>query len=306
MTVREGIRPVRPIGLPNGRAGKSHVGRWVSWVILAGIVVYLLNTLLNNPNIDLGTIGKNLVDPRILEGMLGTIVLAVVSFIVASVLGVLLGYGRISSNPVVRTATWLYVWFFRSVPLIVLILIFGNLALFLPNLGIGVPFTNISFFSVSTNSVMVPMVAGAIALSLEQGSYLAEIVRSGVQSVPESQREAAASLGLSPFEIQRRVVLPQAILVMIPPAGSSFVILLKSTSLVYAIAGTELLGRAEQIASENYRTMELLFVASVWYLVLTSIASLGQRYLERRFSAYRRRVVGTETTAIELPAASEI
>jgi polar amino acid transport system permease protein len=289
-------RQARP--LPNERAAKPRFGRWISWAVLAIVVFLILNTLLNNRNIDLGVIGQNLVNPLILEGLVGTVVLALVSTVFAIIIGVIVGYARISASPVARTASWIYVWFFRSIPVIVLILIFGNFALFLPTLGIGVPFTNISFFSVPTNAILVPMVAGAVALSLEQGGYFAEIVRAGVSSVPDSQREAASALGLSAWDIQRKVVLPQAIPLMIPPAGSSFIILLKSTSLVFAIAGTELLGQAENIASRDLKTMELLFVASIWYLLLTSISSVGQRYLERRFSMYRRRV-GT-TSVVQL------
>jgi polar amino acid transport system permease protein len=283
-------RYTRDDELPREVARPSHLGRVISWVVLAFVIAVILNTLLNNRNINLGIIGRYLFNDQILQGVLGTLILTVISFTVATVIGVFVGYGRVSDNVVVRTASWLYVWFFRSVPLIVFILIFGNFALFLPRLGISIPFTGVSFLSASTNKILVPMVAGCVALSLEQGAYMAEIVRSGTQSVADSQRQAAAAMGMTHWQIQRRVVLPQAIPVMIPPAGSTFVLVLKSTSLVYAIAGTEVLGVAEQIASENLATMEMLFVASIWYLVLTSLASFGQRLLERRANAYRRRV----------------
>jgi polar amino acid transport system permease protein len=289
--------PAQPI--PLERAGRSPVHQVISWVVLGLVLVVVADTLLNNENIHLEVVVRYLFDWRILAGVVGTITLAVVAFAVAMVIGLVVGYARVSQNPVVRTASWLYVWLFRSVPLIVLILIFGNFALFEPELGIGIPFTGITFWSVSTNSVLVPMVAGGVALSLEQGAYLAEIVRSGTQAVPDSQREAAAAMGLSTWQTERKVVLPQAIPVMIPPAGSTFVIMLKSTSLVFAIAGTEVLGVAEQIASQNLATMEMLFVASIWYLALTSLAALGQRYLERRTSAYRRRVRVTSTPVAE-------
>lgn len=292
MTTLQGdSRPPLILELPNERARKPYVGRWISGVFLVVIVAIILNAILNNKNISLPIIGQFLFDSRVLDGVVGTIALAILSFIGAAIVGVLIGYGRMSTNPVVRIATWLYVWFFRSVPLLVLVLIFGNLALFLPRLGVGVPFTSTTFWSVDTNKVMIPFVAGCVALALEQGAYLAEVVRSGIGSVPDSQREAAASLGMSSFEIQRKVVLPQAIPVMLPPAGNVLIMLVKSTSLIFTIGGTELLGTAEQIASANFRTMELLFVASLWYLVLTSLASIGQRYFERRFSAYRTRVV---------------
>jgi len=285
------VDPSRP-SLPNEVAVKPHLGRWISWVVLVAIVYLVLDTLLENPNIDGSVIRQYLFNSLIIDGVKWTVILAVVSLVVAILIGLLVGYGRISANPVARTAAWLWVWFFRSIPLIVFILIFGNLALFLPNLRLGIPFTHVFLFSESTNKVMIPTVAGATALSLEQSAYFAEIVRGGIQSVPDSQREAAAALGLSRWGTQRKVVLPQAIPVMIPPAGSSFVILLKSTSMVYAISGTELLSRSEDIAAANLKTMELLFVASAWYLVLTSIASFGQRLLERYFSRHRRRVQG--------------
>lgn len=282
-------RLTRADPIPETRATQSPVGRILSWAALCLALLAIANTLFNNDNIHLIVIARYLFDVRILKGVVGAITLAVVSFIVAVIIGLIVGYARVSQNSAARTAAYLYVWFFRSVPLIVFVLIFGNFALFEPRLGVSIPFTHIGW-SVSTNSVLVPMVAGGLALALEQGAYLAEIVRSGTQSVPDSQREAAAAMGLSQWQIERRVVLPQAIPVMIPPAGSTFVMLLKSTSLVYAIAGTEILGVAEQIASQNLATMEMLFVASIWYLFITSIASLGQRYLERRANAYRHRV----------------
>lgn len=287
----------RADSLPDERARKSQVGLWISWLAFAVVMIFIINVLFNNPNIDLPTIGLYLISRVVLEGVAGTVALSVVSMIVAVVIGVIVGYARISSNVVARVASWIFVWVFRSVPLIVLVLVFGNFALFMPDLGVMVPFTHLMFGSVPTNQVLVPMVAGAIALSLEQGAYLGEIVRSGIQAVPDSQRQAAASLGLSNWEIQRRVVLPQAIPIMLPPIGNSFIILLKSTSLVSVIAGTEVLGRIEALAAARpTHTMDFYFVASVWYLALTTLTSLGQRYVERRFSAYRRRVQGPQAS----------
>lgn len=270
--------------LPDERAPRRHLGRWVQALLLLLVVVIVVHTVFFSPNLQPSVIARSLFSPRILEGLLNTLLLALVAQVVAVVIGVPVGFMRISANPVARTASWLYLWIFRSTPLIVQILLWGNLALFLPELVIGVPFTSITWASVATNVVMTAFVASVVALGLHDGAYIAEIVRSGVLSVGDGQRDAATALGLSWWQTQRRIVLPQALRVMIPPAGSAFVLLLKSTSMVVVIAGGDLLTEAQNISSTNLRTVELLVVATIWYLVVTSVASAGQALLERRFS----------------------
>ena len=262
--------------LPTQLAARPWLGQTVGWVALLAFITWFLLLFIRNPNIDLPTIRRFLFDSRILDGLLSTIVLAATAMAGSLVVGALVGLGRVSDAPVPRTAAWLYVWLFRSTPLVVQILLWGNLSLLVPDMGFG-PWT------VSTNTIMTPFVSGVVALTLHEASYVAEIVRSGMNSVSRTQREAADALALSWWETQRYVVLPQALRVMIPPLGGVFVLLLKSTSLVIVIAGGDLLSEAQNIASTNLRTLELLIVATLWFLLVTSIAYAFQFMIEARF-----------------------
>lgn len=284
--------------LPTRIARRFPYGSVVAWVVLVVVVGWLVLSFATNEHIDLGVIGIYLANANILHGLLNTLMLAICAEVIALVLGVVVGFGRLSSKSVVASAAWLFVWLFRSTPLVVQILLWGNLALFLPRLGIG-------DWSVDTNPVLTPFVAGVIALALHETAYVAEIVRSGVKAVSTAQREASAALGLSWWQTQTKVVLPQALRFMIPPLGSAFVLLLKSTSLVVVIAGGDLLTEAQNIASVNLRTIELLVVATIWFLAITSIANVGQWVLERRFDRQNRelgRAPGQRIELVELPS----
>lgn len=280
------VQPSR--NLPDEHARKPWFGQAAGWLVLALFMVWFIRLFLANPKLKPEIIWKYLFNDRIMEGLWSTLLLAFYSMIGALIVGAVVGFCRISLNPVLRTASWLYVWIFRSTPLVVQVLLWGNLALLIPVLGLG-PFT------VKTNDVVTPFLAGVVALMLHEASYVAEIVRSGVQSVPRPQREAADALALSWWETQRHIILPQALKVMIPPLGGVFVLLLKSTSLVIVISGGDLLTEAQNIASMNLYTVELLLVATVWFLVVTSVAYAGQHYLEWRFN----RQNGTRTGGLD-------
>jgi polar amino acid transport system permease protein len=263
--------------LPDNISRRFRVGPLAQWVILAAVAAWLLSLFVLNPKIDLSTIAEFLFSPQIIDGLLNTLLIAICAEVLALVLGVIVGYGRLSTRSAARTASWLYVWLLRSTPLIVQVLIWGNLALFIPKIGFG-------DFSLNTNVIITPFIAGVLALGVHDGAYLAEVVRSGVQSVSSGQKEAASALGLTSWQIQRHVVLPQALRVMIPALGSFFVLLLKSTTIVLVIGGGDLLTKAENIAAVNFKTVELLLVATIWFLLVTSLGTIGQVFLERRFS----------------------
>ena len=267
--------------LPDLVTRRTRTGAVAQWLLLAVVLLWLASLFIGNPNLDMGVIGTFLFSPIILDGLFNTLIIAICAQLLAMVLGVIVGYGRLSSRSAPRVTSWLFVWFFRSTPLIVQLLIWGNLSLFIPRLGFGE-------WSASTNDVMSPFVASVIALGIHDAAYLAEIVRSGVQSVSAGQKEAASALGLTWWQAQRRVVLPQALRVMIPAAGSFFVLLLKSTSLVVVIAGGDLLTQAQNISAYNFKVIELLLVATIWFLVITTLSSVGQSFLERRFSRQLR------------------
>jgi polar amino acid transport system permease protein len=171
-----------------------------------------------------------------------------------------------------------YIWIFRGTPLLVQIIFFYNLALFIPTIGIGK-------FSISTNSIMSPYFTALLSLGLYQGAYMAEIIRGGILSVPVGQKEAALSQGMSSSQTMWQIILPQSMRVIIPATGNQAISILKSTALVSVIAAKDLLTQAQIIYYGNYLIIELLIVASIWYLVLTTIGTIGQSFLEDKYSA---------------------
>lgn len=268
------------------------VRNYGQWALAAVVFILLLSYILGvatNEKLDYGVVLGNLFAGPILEGLLVTFQLTVIGMVFGTIIGVLLAIAKLSDNRVLQAVSTLYVWFFRGVPLLVLILILGNYALLSPQLGIGIPFTDIMLISVDTNSVLTTFVAAAVALAIHEGAYMAEIVRGGLLGVDEGQKEAASALGMTGSKAMRRIVLPQALRMIVPPSGNQLILLLKSSSLVSVIAGGELMTAVQDISAVNYRTIEMLFVASFWYLVIVSILSIGQRYLERRVGrGYRR------------------
>ena len=260
-----------------------HPWRWVGAALLALSAAALASSLWTNPNIDHGTIGTYLFHPRILGGVGLTIVLTVVSMVVSTVLGVFLAVMRLAKNPVMNAFAWFYVWVFRGTPLLIQVVFWGYLGLLYSQISLGIPFTDFTVFSVDTNTLVPAFTAGLLAMTLNQAAYSAEIIRGGMLSVDSGQQEAASSLGMSPAFTLFRVVLPQAMRVIIPPMGNETISMLKNTSLLSVIAVLELYTVATQISSQNLRQVELLIVVSCWYLFLTSALSVPQYYLERHY-----------------------
>jgi polar amino acid transport system permease protein len=260
----------------------KHVGWWVSAGLVALVVVLVAESLASNPQMEWDVVARYFLDPYILEGLLHTLFLAVVSTIGSIALGVLFGFLGLSRNPVLRALSNVYVWIFRSVPTLIQILFWGNMALFVSKIQLGIPGTPLTLFSIPTNSLLTPLVASIMALVVANGAYFAEIVRSGILSVDDGYRRAAAALGLNWWQIQRKVVLPMGVRVMIPPSGNQFVTILKETTLVSVIGGGDLLNIVQTIYGNNFRTVELLIVATLWFLIVTSIAQVLQNALERR------------------------
>lgn len=257
--------------------------RWISAAVVLLLVVAFASSVLTNPNIDFAAIGQFLFDPRILEGVWLTLLITAISMIVSTLLAIVVAAMRLSSNPVLSTVAWFYVWAFRGTPLLVQIVLWGYLGLLYAKLTVGIPFTDVVFWQVNTNEVISAFVAGLLALTLNQAAYSSEIVRAGMLSVDEGQREASYSLGMSPLYTFRRVLLPQAMRVIIPPMGNETISMLKNTSLLSVIAVLEIYTQATVISSQNLKQVELLIVASLWYLFMTSVLSIPQYYLERRY-----------------------
>ncbi|HEY9266477.1 MAG TPA: amino acid ABC transporter permease [Mycobacterium sp.] len=257
--------------------------RWISAALVLLLAAAFLTSVLTNPNIDFTAIGEFLFDQRILEGVGLTLLITLISMVISTVLAIVVAAMRLSSNPVLSTVAWFYVWVFRGTPLLVQIVLWGYLGLLYEKLTLGIPFTDVVFWQVDTNQLISAFVAGLLALTLNQAAYSSEIVRAGMLSVDEGQQEAAYSLGMSPLYTFRRVLLPQAMRVIIPPMGNETISMLKNTSLLSVIAVLELYTVATQISSQNLRQVELLVVVSCWYLFLTSVLSVPQYYLERHY-----------------------
>ncbi|HXR56969.1 MAG TPA: amino acid ABC transporter permease [Casimicrobiaceae bacterium] len=246
-------------------------GLWLASAVVVVFVALVALSVFRNPNIRHGVIAQYQFAPAILRGLELTVVLALLAAAIGVVLGVLLAVMRISSSAILRVASAGYIWLVRGTPLLVQILIWGNLALLFEYLG---PFR--------TNDVMTPFVASVLALGLNEAAYMAEIVRAGILAVDRGQVDASLALGMTRALAMRRIILPQALRVIVPPAGNQFISLLKATSLVSVIAGGDLLTASENIASANLHTIELMLVATFWYLVLTTITSIAQHVAERR------------------------
>ena len=270
-----------------------HPWRWVSGALVGFLIVVAIHSVATNPRFGWGTVGEFLFDSRILHGLVLTLELTAVSMVVGIALGVLFAVMRLSPNPLVAAASSFYIWLFRGTPVLVQILFWSFISALYPRISLGVPFGGPELVGGSANAIITPFVAALLALGLNEGAYMAEIVRAGILSVDEGQNEAAQALGMTRLQTMRRIVLPQAMRVIIPPTGNETISMLKTTSLVSVIATQELLYSSQLIYAVNYRQIPLLLVASIWYLAVTSVLSIGQYYVERHFG---RGVAGRATT----------
>ncbi len=276
---------------------RLHPGQWLASVVVIGFAAWLIRTLAANKLIGWSSVGHFLFSGAILHGLLGTLELTVVSMALAIALGFVLAALGACANPVLVSFVRFYVWVFRGVPLIVQILAWYNLALVFPVLALGVPFSTWHLQG-PTNTLITPFLAAILALGLHEAAYMAEIVRAGLVPVPHGQTEAALSVGLTRRQAIRTVVLPQTLRVIVPPTSNQLVGLLKASALVSVIGGVELLTTAQRIYSVNFQVMALLIVASVWYLIVVSLLTVGQHFLERRLN--RDRIGGDRSASSEL------
>lgn len=264
-----------------------HYGQWIAAAVIVFLAAVLIHSLITNENYRWNVVAEYFFSPLILTGLWHTIELTVISMVIGVVLGVLLALMRQTSNRILSGAASIYIWVFRGTPVFVQLLIWGYLAALYPTLDLGVPFTEISFASVQTKLVMTTYLAAILGLSLNEGAYMAEIVRAGFSSVGKGQIEAGQALGMRRSLVLWRVILPQALQVIIPPTGNNVIAMLKTTSVVSVLAFPELLYTSQLIYAVNFQTIPLLIVASIWYLIVTSVLTLGQSWLERRFGFLR-------------------
>jgi len=257
-----------------------------TWVGVAGVgllVAMFVNGLVTNPGWDWATFGRYVATETVIRALGTTIQLTVLGTVAGFALGLVLAAMRLSSNAFLRTVAWAYIWAFRSIPLIVQLLFWFNIAYLYPTISFGLPFGP-SFGSVSTNDLFGALGAAVLGLALHQAAYAAEIIRGGILSVDEGQREAASALGIPRRRQLARIVLPQAMRSILPNAANEVISLFKGTSIVSVLAIPELFYQVQVIYGRNSRVVPLLLVATVWYIVLTTLLSIGQYYVERHFA----------------------
>ena len=254
-----------------------HYGRWFS----AAVAIAILGALalaFANAKISWEVVGDYLTDGTVTTGAWRTLQLTVYAMTIGVVLGMVLAVMRLSQNPVLRSVAWGYIWFFRGTPVLVQLFLWFNLSLVFMYLDLGFLYKD------EMNDVMTPFVAALLGLGLNEAAYMAEISRAGIQSVDRGQTEAAHALGMSSAKTTRRIVLPQAMRVIIPPTGNEFINMLKTSSLAYTIGYSELFLASRDIGARNLAAMEMLIVVTIWYLALTTLFSIGQYYLERYYA----------------------
>jgi polar amino acid transport system permease protein len=268
-----------------------HPGRWVAIAILAVLAAMLVNGVITNERFRWDTVGAYLFDRMVFQGALETLRLTVLAMLIGVALGVVLAVMRLSPNPILSTAAWLYLWVFRGTPVYTQLVFWGLIAVLYPQLGFGIPFGP-EFVTFQTQELIGFFVAALLGLALNEAAYMAEIVRAGILSVDEGQLEASAALGMRRGLMMRRIVLPQAMRVIIPPTGNEVISMLKTTSLVIAVPYTlDLYSRTREIGIRLFQPLPLLVVAAIWYLAMTSVLMVGQYYLERYFARGSQRAL---------------
>ncbi|WP_069170777.1 amino acid ABC transporter permease [Streptomyces griseus] len=254
-----------------------HYGRYVSAVVALGLLASLVYAFAQG-DINWGAIPDYFFDDQILEGVKNTVVITVLAMLIGVVLGIVLAVMRLSKNPVTSAIAWGYIWFFRGTPVYVQLLVWFNLGIVFEYINLG------PIYKDEWSSFMTPFLCALLGLGLNEAAYMAEICRAGLQSVDEGQTEAAHALGMSHNKTLRRIVVPQAMRVIVPPTGNEVINMLKTSSLAVAVQYTELLRSTQNVSQTSGATVEMLFLAAAWYMVLTSLLSIGQYYLERYYA----------------------
>ncbi len=260
-----------------------HPWRWAATAVVAVLVAMAVHALVTNPAWDWPTVGQYLFAPSILRAVWLTVVLTVLGIVIGFLLGTVLALMRLSPNPLLRGVSWSYIWIFRSVPLILQLLFWYNLALLYRSLSFGIPFGP-ALSEFETMDLVSPITAAVLGLALHQAAYAAEVVRSGFLGVDQGQLEAAAALGLPRWRRFRRIQLPQAMRTIVPTAANELIGLVKGTSVVYIMALSELFYQVQVIYTRTGRVIPMLLVATAWYLALTTVLSVGQFYVERHYA----------------------
>lgn len=262
----------------------SHPWRWVGTVIVAGIAAAILYSLVTNPRWEWGVVAQWFTAESILRGLGQTLKLTLISGALGFGLGFILALMRLSSSPLFSSVSWTFSWIFRSTPLLVQLLLWYNLGYLYETIRLGVPFTSITFAEFQTTSLISQFAAAVLGLTLNQAAYSAEIIRGGILSVDQGQIEAATALGIPRWRRSTRIILPQAMRAILPTAFNEIIGLVKGTSIVYVLAYSELFYTVQVIYNRTQQVLPMLLVATIWYIVITSVLSIAQYYIERHYS----------------------
>ena len=261
-----------------------HPGRWIATLVVLVVLAQVVHGLVTNPFYQWDRFAYWFFRPVVLDGLLITLQVTALSAVLALAGGIVLALARQSHSPVLQAVSWGYIWLFRSVPLIVLLLFLYNFSALYKALGLGIPFGP-TFVTFGVTTLASDMVIAVVGLSLNEAAYAAEVVRSGLLSVDQGQHEAAAALGLPRSYQFRRIVLPQALRTIVPSYVNLLIGLVKSSSLVFYVSLLDLFGSVQSLGSTySGDIVPLLMVATVWYVVLTSVISIVQYYVERRYA----------------------
>ncbi|WP_216589127.1 amino acid ABC transporter permease [Streptomyces brasiliscabiei] len=277
---------------PTDTVQLKHPGRTIAAVLALFLAVLQIRSFLTNEHYQWSVVGEYLFNTEIMKGLGRTLILTAVAMTVGIVFGIVLAAARLSHNKVLSLSAGAYLWFFRGTPLLIQLVFWYNLSALYPHLGIGIPFGGPELVGGDTNKILSLWLVALLGLSLNESAYMAEIVRGGLLAVPRQQTEAAHALGMSNWLTFRRIILPQALRVIVPPTGNQVIGMLKHSSLVSVIALPELLYSAQLIYAQNFQTIPLLIVVALWYLVCTTVLSVIQSYVERY---YGRGVQPTQT-----------
>lgn len=258
-------------------------GQWAAALVVLLLLAMAANSVARNDAFQWDVVADYFTTSAVLRGLALTLWLTALVMVLGFALGTLLALGRLSVNPVLSWVSWAYIWFFRSTPILVQLLFWFNIGALYPRLGLGIPFGP-EFLTVKTVDLLGPVTVAIIGLTLHEAAYAAEVVRGGLLSVDRGQIEAAQSLGLSPTRRLRRIVLPQAMRAILPPAGNMLIGALKGTSIVSVIAVQDLLYSVQLVYHRTYQVIPLLLVATLWYTLVTSVLSVGQHYVEKRYA----------------------
>ncbi|HYZ63723.1 MAG TPA: amino acid ABC transporter permease [Acetobacteraceae bacterium] len=270
--------PAGPVILP-----APSVSHWFGVAFVALVLAWIIYQVVTNPGFQWDIVARYMLHPMVLRGVVTTIELTAWVMVLGTAIGIVIALMRLSSGRILPLCAYAFTWFFRGVPVLVQLVFWYNLATLFPTIALGIPFGGPKFFEVSSTAAISSFLAALLGLGLNEAAYMAEIVRAGLLSVDPGQTDAGRALGYRPAQLFRVVILPQAMRAIVPPTGNQVIGMLKFTSLASVVALSELMNSVENIYTRTFETIPLLIVAALWYLMLVSVLSVVQYFIERYY-----------------------